>query len=388
MQPSFYFYRTALFFSFCWVLLLTCICSIARATEVLRDKVTFSNGDQLSGKFDGATASGVTFTETVAGKVTLNWADIASISVRSGELRISRGKCADQSKVAEATIVVTAGALTIRSPNSAEQQLSVSEGLRLTPIDAGRAREPEKCPYVKAVGGTVKFGPESVVRATQKQASLSGGVDIGIENSETEKLKHQTTTILAEALYTDSRKPGAGAVITQLYSGTFQNNFYLTTTSKQQGPYLYGIANAYRNISLGVDVEHSYGGGIGWDVDHNGSSYTLAADVRYLREDLHLKAPLSLAVAGLTEQYSYTFPWPKKAPITVFERITLLPAFNDSHAFQVRGTAGIDVPVGKAVTFDVNFLDDYVRNAPPTSLQNFGKVVVNLKYVFSKSSAY
>jgi hypothetical protein len=77
-----------------------------------------------------------------------------------------------------------------------------------------------------------------------------------------------------------------------------------------------------------------------------------------------------------------------KVGLTVFERITLLPAFNDSHAFQVRGTAGLDFPIGKAVTFDVSYLDDYVRNAPPTSLQNFGKVVVNLKYVFSKASPY
>jgi uncharacterized protein DUF481 len=359
------------------------------AAEVVRGTVTFSNGDQLSGTFDSATAAAVTFTGTVAGKVTLKWTDIASISVHSGEVRISRDKCAGQATVAKPTIVVSAGALTIRSQSASEQQLSVSESFHITPIDAANPQEPEKCGYVKATGGTVKFGPESVVRATQKQVSLSGGIDIGTENSETEKLKHQTTTILTEALYTDSRKPDAGAVITQLYSGTFQNNFYLTDAkSKQPGPYLYAIANAYRNISLGVDVEHSYGGGIGWDGEHNGSSYTLAADVRYLREDLHRQVPLSLAVAGLTEQYSYTFGWAKMAGLTVFQRITLLPAFNDSRAFQVRGTAGIDFPIGKAVTFDVSYLDDYVRNAPPTSLQNFGKVVVNLKYVFSKGSPY
>jgi hypothetical protein len=379
--------RVVLISTFCLISVLG-KCPLA-AADVVRDTVTFSNGDQLSGTFDSATASAVTFSGTVAGKVTLKWTDIASISVQSGEVRISRDKCTGQVRVAKPTIAVNAGALTIRSQSASEQQLSISESFHITPIDAANPQEPEKCGYVKAIGGTVKFGPESVVRATQKQVSLSGGIDIGIENSETEKLKHQTTTILTEALYTDSRKPGAGAVITQLYSGTFQNNFYLTDAkSKQPGPYLYAIANAYRNISLGVDVEHSYGGGIGWDGEHNGSVYTLAADVRYLREDLHLQAPLSLAVAGLTEQYSYTFGWPKKAGLTVFERITLLPAFNDSHAFQVRGTAGIDFPIGKAVTFDVSYLDDYVRNAPHTSLQNFGKVVVNLKYVFSKASPY
>jgi hypothetical protein len=36
-----------------------------------------------------------------------------------------------------------------------------------------------------------------------------------------------------------------------------------------------------------MNVAQSYGGGIGWDGDHGQSSYTLAADVRYLNEDLY-----------------------------------------------------------------------------------------------------
>jgi Protein of unknown function, DUF481 len=241
------------------------------------------------------------------------------------------------------------------------------------------AKSPAANPYFKAVGGTLKVSPESVIRATQKQTQLAGVFDLGLVTNSEDAFKHQATNIALEANYSDSRKPGGAAVITELYSATVQQNFYITDNKSEDGAYLYGITNFYHNLSLGMNLAQSYGAGIGWDGDYGRSSYTLAADVRYLGEDLYSPGkPLSLAVAGLTEQYSYTFPW---HDINFYERILFLPAFNDSHAFQVRGTTGLDFPIRSNISFDVDLLDDYIRNAPPKSLQNFAKVTFSFKYV-------
>ena len=102
--------------------------------------------------------------------------------------------------------------------------------------------------------------------------------------------------------------------------------------------------------------------------------------IRYVGEDLYSPGKsLSLPVAGLGEQYSYSFPWLANG-INFSERILLLPALNDAHAFQVRGTAGIDVPITDNFSIDIDLLDDYLRNLSPTSLQNYAKVIFSLKY--------
>ena len=72
------------------------------------------------------------------------------------------------------------------------------------------------------------------------------------------------------------------------------------------------LLNFYHNLSLGMNLAQSYRAGIGWGWrPWQKLAYTLAADVRYLGEDLYVPGkPLSLAVAGFLEQSPHTFRWP------------------------------------------------------------------------------
>lgn len=359
------------------------------------DIIVFRNGDRLSGHLKLATSSSVTFSGLVTGDVSLNWKDIQEISLTADRISIVNSQNPGGLTADGPVIAVTDEDLCVIVKQEYLQTFPVSQLLSasivepLNPPTAHKAPAKEK-PYFKKVGGTLKASPEAIIRATQKQAQLAGNFDVGLVTNSDQAFTHQTTSIGLEANYTDSRKPGGAAVITELYSGNVQQNVYLTDTKhscehcseiSKDGPYLYGVTNFYHNLSLGMNLAQSYGAGIGWDGDHGRSSYTLAADVRYLGEDLYVPGkPLSLAVAGLLEQFSHTFRWPGDG-LTFDERILLLPAFNDSHAFQVRGTTGIDVPISKKISFDVDLLDDYIRNAPPKTLQNFAKITFSVKYV-------
>jgi hypothetical protein len=77
-----------------------------------------------------------------------------------------------------------------------------------------------------------------------------------------------------------------------------------------------------------------------------------------------------VAATGLTEQYSYTF---KTSGITLSQRILLPPVIQNSNAFQLRGTASVDVPINSSLSLDFSVLDDYLENAPPRNLQNYAK---------------
>jgi hypothetical protein len=223
-----------------------------------------------------------------------------------------------------------------------------------------------------------------VVLATQRQFSLAGAFDLGFNTGSEEAFLHQTTTLGMEANYTDSRKAGGAAVITELYSGILQQNIYLRDVDanakySKDGPYLYGIANYYHNLSLGMNLAQEYGGGIGWGGMHGPSTYLLAADLRYLDEDLYAPGkPFSGVASGLTEQYSYTF----REGITISQRVLWLPVLNHSRAYQLRATASIDVPINSSLSFGFTVLDDYLENAPPKSLPNYGKFSFDFKYAF------
>ena len=378
-----------------------CVCflSHAYACEAIPasfDVVTFLNGDQLSGHLMSANKDAVSFKGTVTGDLLLNWSDIAQIKFASSTVSFVNAQHPDGIKIASPVITVMKSDICISSKTESFQPFPINQLVSASVSEALSTAKPSEIskpePYFEAVGGTLKVSPESIVRATQKQISFAGAFDMGLVTKSEEPLKHQETNIGLEANYTDSRKPGGAAVITELYSGLVQNKFYITRTRHvcencanvaKDGPYLYVIANAYHNLSLGMRVAQSYGGGIGWDGSHGRSSYTLAADIRYLSEDLYAPGKsLSSGAAGLQEAYFYMFPWPKpESGLTFSESILLLPAFNDSKAFLVRGTSTLDIPFSQKLSFDITLLDDYLRNAPPKSLQNYLKLVFSLKYI-------
>jgi hypothetical protein len=349
------------------------------------DVVTFDNGDHLSGKLKSATRDSIQFSGTVTGDVSLDWRDVKELSLTSSRISIANSQNPQGFPAIGPVIEVRSTDLCVRVNAQCLQTFPISQLISasvLEPVSAPVSlKSSDGNPHFKAVGGALKVSPDSVLRATQKQAQLAGVFDLGLVTNSEEAFKHQETNIALEANYSDSRKPGGSAVITELYSANIQQIFYLEDTKSEDGFYLYGITNFYHNLSLGMNLAQSYGAGIGWDGDHGRSSYTLAADIRYVGEDLYAPGkPLSLAVAGLGEQYSYTFAWPIDG-INFSERILFLPAFGNANAFQLRGTAGIDVPIGKNFSFDVDLLDDYLRNAPPKTLQNYAKVIFSLKYV-------
>lgn len=208
----------------------------ATASDRPFDVVTFSNGDRLSGHLKTATSDSVTFSGVTTGEVTLRWTDIKQLSLASSEISVASTRNPNGVTVTGPVIEVTAKDLCITAQTGSPATVSID---RLIYISVLRPLSPPSTPQpaqaertFKAVGGTLKISPDSVVRATQKQIQLAGAFDLGLITNSDEAFKHQATNIAMEANYSDSKKPGGSAVITELYSGTIQQNFYLTDTKR------------------------------------------------------------------------------------------------------------------------------------------------------------
>jgi hypothetical protein len=135
-------------------------------------------------------------------------------------------------------------------------------------------------------------------------------------------------------------------------------------------------ADLFRNNSLGVYFEQSYGAGLG-TLRKNGLE--LDADIRFIGEHFYGVTPsLSLVGSELQEQYEFNLP----AGFVFFETLDYVPVFNASHAWQGKAVAGLLKPIvfTPKLSFSAMVTDDYIENAPPTFRKNYVKTTVGLTF--------
>lgn len=346
------------------------------ASEGAQGTIVFINGDRLSGQLNDATSETLTFVGTVTGTLSIKWNLVKGIEFANQTMVVTSSSAKVTLTLASMKMVGTEFLLTTNTGDV--NKIPSSEFVSINPGSTLSVQSSSAIPTpLGGWRGMFKMD-DSLVGATQKKYDLGATLHMARPTKARTAFKHQVSDVTLQASFGESSKPGASPVRTALYEGILQQNIYLTDKSDW---YAFGLANAYHNLSLGMHVEQSYGGGIGWDSYHNKHVYGFAADIRYINEDIYAPGrSLKLAASALSEHYSYTFPWPKKKPINFYERITFIPAFNESRAFQVRGIAAFDLPLTPKFSIGLQETDDYLRNAPAKTNQNYSKVQFNLKY--------
>jgi hypothetical protein len=350
-----------------------------KSTEAgTKDAVTFVNGDCLSGRLLAATKDQVIFNSEVMGQVTLQWKQIRQITVIGKVSSLPSKTMITRPSAGPAP--QTPDNQFIDKDISVVQQTDGMLALRFSPPAPVQYSGPDALLHNWA--GFLR-SDTNLLRATQKKSDL--GADL--HASRLSQSKRQVTLFDLQANYSDSKKPGGSPVITDLYKGDIEHDIDITNG----GTYLYLLAGAYHNSSLGLQVVQGYGGGIGWQgkFGRRGQhKLTFSGDSRYWKEDVYSPGvSFESAAFGLTEGYEYHFPWPKVGQAIVFtEKILFLPICNHSNAFQSRAFAQLNVPFSSRFSIDFIEEDDYARNAPHNTKQNYSSMQIGLKYSFGQTS--
>lgn len=344
------------------------------SSPTAQDVVKFKNGDRVTGKILGATADSVTFHGNVTGDLALAWADIDQLTTASGfTLHLS----AQEAALPAGSSIATDGNDLLRVTGSGEPFVIQLRSQRVT---AKPLEQKTTSAGYSGWGGSLQ-SQNNLIHSTQKQTQLGATFHTTHLTESQARFLHQMTTLNLQANYSDSAKPAASPVITSLYTGDIEHNVYLTDKGDS---YLYGLGGAYHNSSLGLDVEQEYGGGVGWKGRQKRELYGLQGDLRYLHEDLSSgAAAFGSPALGASENSEYRFPWPKNGPPATFsERIRFTLPFDQTHAFLTRGFTDVNIPVNTRLSLGVQFTDDYLRNAPKTSRQNYTNTQFTFKYAF------
>lgn len=375
----------------------------AGSPDGAKDIIVFANGDRLSGKFKQATYDSVTFVGDVTKLVSLQWADIREIDLGPQTLcvigkAIAGSGAPSNFNLVKATVKVEGAELVFSSKAADIHRIPREQLLSATPkISNDKQATSEQTSLFQGWGGQLQ-SQDSLTSSTQHQYQVGASLHMARATQSDEAFAHQITGINLQANYGESKKPGASPVITQVYEGGLQQDVYITNNYDDCGNRRWGgarilaVTDFYHNLSLGMNLEQAYGGGLAWDRQSGKErlgrqKYGLSVDLRYIGEDLYSSGKAQqLIAANLGQNYQIKFNLVKGKPIILAESGSVIPAFNNSRALQARGIASLTVPLTTKFSVGVQEVDDYLRNAPPKSKQNYSSLQVKFTYAIGATA--
>jgi hypothetical protein len=319
------------------------------------DVIIFNNGDQLTGKLLREVAGSVTFHSDIAGDVSVTWDKIKSIHSSQQFAVIQQGQHVTR-KTPDAD--VAQGVVQVQN-----DQVQVATGTGGTTKDIpvkNAAYIIDEATYGKEVRrnpglgygwtGAITAGA-STVEATQNSRAFNGGIALA-RTIPTVNWLDPRTRILIDFT-------GAYGTVSQPGTPTVKTN----------------IIHFDHNYSQGLDLQHIYGGGLGYTVVKTPQQeLDVKFDIHYERQQFFLlpniPPPVSpskdLIGADIGDTYMLKLP----KGMIFNQAATITPAFNQSNAYSAVASAGLLFPVYKRLGFSVGALDDFLNDPAAGSKKN------------------
>lgn len=341
------------------------------------DVLIFTDGEKLIGHLERSTGDKVTFKSDMAGEVTVDWKKIQELHT-SLKFAVVRKNVELHRRDTGGS--VPKGTLTVK-----DQKIEVNAGSGQTPQSvpvADAAFVVDQASFEKAFHrpglledwkGSVTAGA-SLVEATQDSVTLTGGFSlIRAVPQETWLDPRNRTIVDFSASYGKITQPNTPTVKTAIYHADAERDEYFTSR-------LYGFGQlAYdHNFSQGLELQQSYGGGVGWTVLKDAKqSLDLKASMNYVSQKFQTAASnLNLVGSVFAERYNRTLPH----GIALTEQLSVTPAWNDTRAYSAVAGAGLTLPVYKRLSLAVNSLDTFLNDPPPGFKKNSFQFTTGLTY--------
>ncbi len=341
------------------------------------DVLIFTDGEKLIGRLERSTGDKVTFKSDMAGEVTVDWKKIQELhtsqkfAVVRKNVELHRG---------ETGANIPQGTLTVK-----DQKIEVNAGAGQTPQTvpvSDAAFVVDQAAFEKALHrpgllenwkGSVTAGA-SLVEATQSSVTLTGGFNfVRLVPEETWLDPRNRTIVDFSASYGKITQPNTPTIKTDIYHLDAERDEYFTSR-------LYGFGElAYdHNFSQGLDLQQSYGGGVGWTVIKTANeTLDVKASMNYVSQQFQISAANQNLVGSVfAERYNRTLPH----GIAFTEQLSVTPAWNNTQAYSAAAAAGLTLPVYKRLSLAVTSLDTFLNDPPPGFKKNSFQFTTGLTY--------
>jgi hypothetical protein len=364
------------------------------------DVLIFTNGDQLTGKLQGAAGGNVTFASDMAGTLTIAFDKIKE--VRSGSSPAEFALLQKGVKIGRKPAIVPEGTAEIAA---GKVEIVPAPGTTTLPTSVPAAQVDyliPKADFDKQVGGKPGFfrawngtatGGATLVRSTTTANTFTAALNL-IRSIPTVAwlLPRNRTTLNVVETYGKNTSPGAIPQTTPpTPSVTTLSSIFHADSERDEyvSPRLYvlGDIGFDHNYAQGLQLQQTFGAGLGWTpVKSARQQLDLKADVHY-EEQRFITAPVNGTVVATTPNLNligstffegYRRNLPRKIVFT--QNANILPAFNVASAYSANVTAALSLPVFKRFSATFSTTDNYLNDPAPGYNKNSYQFVTGVTY--------
>jgi hypothetical protein len=342
------------------------------------DVLIFNDGEKLIGHLVRSTGALVTFKSDMAGEITVYWSKIQELQSSQTYAVIGKGvkltKHPDTSNIPQGTVAVADQKITISpGPNQPSQTIPIDQTAHVVDQPTFQENILNNPGFFRNWTGGITAGA-TIVEATQKNRTYTGAVSLVRTVPFESWLDPRNRTIIDfTATYSKVTEPDTPTVKTEIYHGDAEQDEYL-----RDGVYLFGAATFDHNFSQGLDLQQSYGGGIGWTVfKTDKEEFDLKAGVNYIKQQFADSSQnTNLIGSTFGERYYRKLP----RDIILIESLTVIPAWNVLDAYSAIGNVTLSMPLYKRFNLTLSAIDNYLNNPPIGFKKNSFQFIAGLTY--------
>ena len=364
--------------------------------EKTPDTLIFTNGEQLTGELETATADGITFKSGMAGEIKVPWKNVKELRSDKEFALLTKG---EKLKRKSARAIVPEGKI---SADDKQLTVATASGPKVVPI-ADADLLVDGAEFDKAVthrenffqgwGGTAQGGV-ALVRSTQNSTTFNGGINLVRAVPLVSWLPARSrTTLDYNQSYGTVSQPGTTpltpTIETNVFHADAEQDRYLTPRL-----FAFGSVTFDHNFSSQLDLEQAYGGGLGVTLLRNAHrELDLKGDAHYEKQ-VYFNSPLNPLFDATAQNqnilgstFSEKYLRYLRYGLVLNEFGSISPAWKQSNvsatqpnAYSAHVNASLGFPIFKGLGFNLGAVDDYQNNAPTGSKRNTSQFTTNLTY--------
>lgn len=342
-----------------------------------KDVMVFTDGERIVGKFVRSNGGSAIFKSEALGEITVDWSKVKELQSSQKFAVIPKGvvlkRNADTSKIPEGTIAVADQKITVTPASGTPQTVAVADTDHVLD-QAGFENALKHNPgFLSDWAGTVTAGA-SLVEATQDSQTFNAAINLVriVPDADWLRRRNRTTANFSTS-YGTLRQPNTPLVKTDIYHAGLERDEYFSAAV-----YGFGQASFDHNFSQGLNLQQTYGGGIGWSaVKRANESLDLKAAVTYVKQSfVGATSNQTLAASTFEEDFSRGLWHGTKFT----EQLIAAPAWNNTNALTATANAALTMPVYKRMNFTLGTIDNYLHDPPPGFKKNSFQATMGLSY--------
>ncbi|HSU59758.1 MAG TPA: DUF481 domain-containing protein [Bryobacteraceae bacterium] len=351
----------------------------ATASASKPDVLILTDGEKLIGHLQSSSGSSVVFKSDIVGDVTVDWSKIQELHSSQTFAAVPKGVklrgSQDESKVPQGTVEMTDQKLQVTPSTGAQPRTIPTNSVANLVQQPAFQKAFQHESFAKGWTGGATLGL-SFTEATQKNQTVTSALSLVRPVPSVNWLDLRSRTIFDyNQAYGKLSEPGSPTVKTSLFHIGAEQDWYLSSRL-----FVFGQALFDHNVSQGLDLQQTYGGGLGFvafktdiqELDFKASMDYI--DQRFTLASLNKQLIGSVFSEGYNRKFAHGILFAQQAGIT--------PAWNNTDAYSAFASAALTFPVYHRFGLTVGALDNFLNDPPPTFKKNSFQFTLGATYLF------